>query len=292
MKEKKIIFILTSLTLIFLISLVFYIYQNDKSEKLRIKQENELQDVYLEIDSISNLLNDKILTISQLGGEIDSLLILKENIETEKREFRTRAYSQINRLQGKVEGYRELLIAQDEEIERLKKLNEQLYEENKEQKVEINNLNSTISNINESNQILEEKIKVAARLELKNIEIIGVFRNGSTKLKSFKNRSLSKIRIDFTLAENDLAKIEVLDIYLRVEKPSGDVFFDISNGSGSFTFENRELFYTIKEEILVDRFEKKLSLEYEKNEDFNKGVHKVVLYTRNYIIGSSEFLVK
>ena len=112
------------------------------------------------------------------------------------------------------------------------------------------------------------------------------------KIKSFKNRSLSKIRIDFTLAENDLAKIEVLDIYLRVEKPSGDVFFDISKGSGSFTFENRELFYTIKEEILVDRFEKKLSLEYEKNEDFNRGVHKVVLYTRNYIIGSSEFLVK
>ena len=67
---------------------------------------------------------------------------------------------------------------------------------------------------------------------------------------------------------------------------------DISKGSGSFTFENRELFYTIKEEILVDRFEKKLSLEYEKNEDFNRGVHKVVLYTRNYIIGSSEFLVK
>ena len=50
---------------------------------LIINQENELQDVYLELDSISNLLNDKILTISQLGGEIDYLLILKETIETE-----------------------------------------------------------------------------------------------------------------------------------------------------------------------------------------------------------------
>ena len=107
----------------------------------------------------------------------------------------------------------------------------------------------------------------------------------SSKLNDsqFKNRSLSKIRIDFTLAENDLAKIEVLDIYVRVEKPSGDVFFDIYKGSGSFTFENRELFYTIKEELLVDRFEKKLSLEYEKNEDFNRGIHKVVLYTKKVI---------
>ena len=214
---------------------------------------------------IENLINKNIHPNFYLVDVFEG----KETIEIEKREFRTRAYSQINRLQGKVEGYTELLLAQDEEIERLKKLNEQLYEENKEQKVEINNLNSTISNINESNQLLEEKIKVAARLELKDIEIIGVFRNGSTKVKSFKNRSLSKIRIDFTLAENELAKIEVLDIYIRVEKPSGDVFFDISKGSGSFTFENRELFYTIK-----------------------RGVHKVVLYTKNYIIGSSEFLVK
>ena len=41
------------------------------------------------------------------------------------------AYAQINRLQGKVDGYRELLLAQDEEIEKLKKLNEQLFESEK-----------------------------------------------------------------------------------------------------------------------------------------------------------------
>ncbi len=108
-----------------------------------VTQEKELDNVYLELDSISNVLSEKILTISQLGGNIDSLLVLKENLEIEKKEFRTRAYAQINRLQGKVDGYRELLLAQDEEIERLKKVNEQLFEENKEQKIEINNLNST-----------------------------------------------------------------------------------------------------------------------------------------------------
>ena len=164
MKEKKIIYLLSSISAIFLFVLVFFMYKNKKSEEIRLIQENELENVYLELDSISNVMNDKILIISQLGGDIDSLLILKENIEKEKREFRSRAYAQINRLQGKVDGYRELLLAQDEEIERLREINEQLYEENKEQKVEINNLNSTISNINQSNQILEEKIKVAARL--------------------------------------------------------------------------------------------------------------------------------
>ena len=292
MKENKIIRILTLVIILIIGGLAFILYKNNVSEKIRIQQEKELDNVYLELDSISNLLGDKILTISQLGGDIDSLLILKENLELEKREFRSRAYAQINRLQGKVEGYRELLLAQDEEIERLREVNEQLFEENKEQKIEINNLNSTISNINKSNKKLEEQIEVASRLELLEIEIIGIFRNGSQKRNQFRNRSLEKLNINFTLGENDLAKIEVKDLYIILEKPSGEVIYDISNGSGSFTFEKREMFFTIKEEVLIDKSEKKLSVEYSINDEFNKGTYLVTLYTDEYKIGSGEFLIK
>tara|TARA_X000000950_G_scaffold121853_1_gene152848 strand:+ start:5315 stop:6193 length:879 start_codon:yes stop_codon:yes gene_type:complete len=292
MKDRKLIYILTFSIIFFLGVSIYFIYNNYKNEEIRIKQQYELDELYLDLDSVSNVLNDKILTISQLGGDIDSLLILKENIELEKREFRSRAYAQINRLQGKVEGYRELLIAQDEEIEKLKKLNEQLYEENKEQKVEINNLNSTISNINRSNQKLEEQIEEAGRLELKDIQVKGIYRNGSEKLNSFKERSLSKINIEFKVLENSLSKIQVIGIYLIIINPSGQVLYDISRGSGSFTFEKREMFYSIKDEILIDRSEMKYDLEYFKSEDLEKGTYEVIIYTNNYEIGRSEFIIK
>ena len=292
MKDRKLIYILSCCIIFFICISIYFIYNNYKNEEIRTKQQNELDELYLDLDSVSNVLNDKILTISQLGGDIDSLLILKENIELEKREFRSRAYAQINRLQGKVEGYRELLIAQDEEIEKLKKLNEQLYEENKEQKVEINNLNSTISTINMSNKKLEKQIEVAGRLEIKDIQVKGVYRNGSEKLNSFKERSLSKINLEFTVLENSLSKIQVIGIYLRIMKPSGQVLYDISKGSGSFTYEKREIFYSIKDEILIDKSEMKYNLEYIKSEDLDKGTYKVILYTNDYEIGRSEFIIK
>tara|TARA_B100000886_G_scaffold238385_1_gene167066 strand:- start:30 stop:908 length:879 start_codon:yes stop_codon:yes gene_type:complete len=292
MKDKKLIYILSVIIIIFIVVSSYLVYNNIQKEKIRIKQQTELDELYIDLDSVSNVLNDKILTISQLGGDIDSLLILKENIETEKREFRNRAYAQINRLQGKVDGYRELLLAQDEEIEKLKKLNEQLFEENKEQKVEINSLNVKIKTINRSNEELEEQIEIAGRLEIKNIEIVGVFRNGSTKINSFKNRSLNKLVVNFTVLENSFSKIEVLDIYLRIIKPSGQVLYDISKGSGSFTFDKRELFYSTKDEILIDRSEMTYNLEYIKSEEFNKGEYQVILYTNNYEIGRSEFIIK
>lgn len=292
MKDKKLIYILSVIIIIFIVVSSYLIYNNIQKEKIRIKQQTELDELYIDLDSVSNVLNDKILTISQLGGDIDSLLILKENIETEKREFRNRAYAQINRLQGKVNGYRELLLAQDEEIEKLKKLNEQLFEENKEQKVEINTLNDKITNINRSNKKLEEQIEIAGRLEIKDIEIVGIFRNGSTKINSFKNRSLNKLIVNFTVLENSLSKIEVLDIYLRIIKPSGQVVYDISKGSGSFTFDKRELFYSIKDEILIDKSEMTYNIEYVKSEELNKGEYQVILYTNNYEIGRSEFIIK
>ena len=292
MKDKKLIYILSVIIIIFIVVSSILIYNNIQKEKIRIKQQTELDELYIDLDSVSNVLNDKIITISQLGGDIDSLLILKENIETEKREFRNRAYAQINRLQGKVDGYRELLLAQDEEIEKLKKLNEQLFEENKEQKVEINTLNDKITNINRSNKKLEEQIEIAGRLEIKDIEIVGVFRNGSTKINSFKNRSLNKLIVNFTVLENSLSKIEVLDIYLRIIKPSGQVVYDISKGSGSFTFDKRELFYSIKDEILIDKSEMTYNIEYVKSEELNKGEYQVILYTNNYEIGRSEFIIK
>tara|TARA_B100001248_G_scaffold71208_1_gene50443 strand:+ start:1610 stop:2488 length:879 start_codon:yes stop_codon:yes gene_type:complete len=292
MKEKKIIRLLSGIIIVIIIGLAYFIYQNNENEKIKMMQEKELDNVYLELDSISNVLSEKILTISQLGGDIDSLLVLKENLEIEKKEFRTRAYAQINRLQGKVDGYRELLLAQDEEIERLKKVNEQLFEENKEQKIEINNLNSTISNINQSNKKLEEKIEVASRLEILDFEVIGIFRNGSEKENSFRNRSLDRLSINLTLNGNDLAKIEVVDVYISIEKPNGEIIYDISKGSGTFTYEKREEFYTIKEDILVDRSKKELSINYIKNQEFDKGLHKVHFYTNEYKIGSGEFLIK
>ena len=292
MKEKKIIRLLSGIIIVIIIGLAYFIYKNNENEKIKMMQEKELDNVYLELDSISNVLSEKILTISQLGGDIDSLLVLKENLEIEKKEFRSRAYAQINRLQGKVDGYRELLLAQDEEIERLKKVNEQLFEENKEQKIEINNLNSTISNINQSNKKLEEKIEVASRLEILDFEVIGIFRNGSEKKNSFRNRSLDRLSINLTLNENDLAKIEVVDVYISIEKPNGEIIYDISKGSGTFTYEKREEFYTIKEGVLVDRSKKELSINYIKNQEFDKGLHKVHFYTNEYKIGSGEFLIK
>ena len=45
-------------------------------------------------------------------------------------------------------------------------------------------------------------------------------------------------------------------------------------------------------EILIDKSAKQLSIDYIKNEELKKGVHNVLIYTKDYLIGQGEFLIK
>ena len=71
MKDKKLIYILSVIIIIFIVVSSILIYNNIQKEKIRLKQQTELDELYIDLDSVSNVLNDKILTISQLGGDID-----------------------------------------------------------------------------------------------------------------------------------------------------------------------------------------------------------------------------
>jgi len=292
MKDKKIVYILGILAFIFGILLFYSLYRNTVSEKQRVAKELELDSVYTQLDSISIELGNKIITISQLGGEIDTLLAIKEKIENEKKEFRKKTYSQINRLQSKVNGYKELLLAQDEEIIKLKKINEELYKENFVQKEEISKLNSEINTINSSKSELETKVSLASKLNLNYVSVYGITRSGKEILNSFRSRQTTKIKIGIEISENEVAPIEVKNIMIRIIKPDNNVLFDISKGSGSFKFNKREIFYTGKKEILYNKKSQKLTFEYLKNIEFKSGEYKVEIYTENYMMGKSKFIIK
>ena len=279
--------------LIVVIGLVVYNYlENQKLEEENAAQEELLNRTYAQLDSITNELNDKIITISQLGGEIDTLLKIREQLETERKEFRTRAFRQINDLQERVSGYKELLVAQDIEIARLKEINEELVVENTTLKEEKNVLNESLRDLNESKTALEEKVAIAGRLSVEGLKVFAVADNGKEREAEFRNRHVNKLKIDFYIEENEVAPIEGKDILVRIIAPDKNVLFDVTRGSGSFMFEGREMFYTAKQEILYDRRRQKMTYYYEKGSDYQTGQHLVEVYTDDYLMGKGSFTVK
>lgn len=292
-KKLTIAIIVLAVLLLAAIVKVFLDYRtNSNLSAENFKQQEELTQTYYSLDSVQSQLDKRIQTISELGGEIDTLLKVKEQLEKEKESIRTNSNRQIGELRSRVEGYRELLVAQDEEITKLRAINEQLLTENTDLKVEKNQLSASIRDLNESKDKLEEKVALASQLKVENMVISAVNSRGKETVGEFKNRQIESIKIDFNIAENKVAPVDGKDVLIRIVAPDGNVLFDVTRGSGSFMYEGKEMYFTSKQEILFDNTRQKLSFLYNKGSEYAMGIHKVEVYTDGYVMGMGSFTVK
>lgn len=275
--------------------LIFFVFQNQGLKEEVADTQMELNRAVLQLDSIGSELDKKILEIQKLGGDIDTLLLVKAELENEKRQLL--ATNKANRsviasLKDKVDGYQELLLIKDEEIKQLKAQNEVLLTENTVLKTEKNQLQDTISTIKQTTQKLSEQVAVASQLQVTGMKVFAVNANGKERETEFRNRHIENLRIEFTIAENKVAPIEGKELLVRVIAPDNNVLFDVTRGSGSFTYEGREMFYTARKEILYDRNSQKVSLLYNKGSEYAIGKHTVEVYTDDYLMGTGSFVVK
>ncbi|MFY0626662.1 MAG: chromosome segregation protein SMC [Reichenbachiella sp.] len=292
-KKRNVVIIYISLLAgLIAIALIYMVIEANSLRDQNEMTQEQLDQAFSDLDSMSSELDTRILKIAQLGGEIDTLIKIKNQLEEEKVAFRKKAYRQINDLQGKVSGYKELLVSQDEEIARLKKANEALLGENTELKSEANALNASIKALNSDREELENKVALASRLKIKGLKIAAISRNNSERVGSFRNRHINELKIEFDIVENKVAPIEGKEILLKITGPDGSVIFDVASGSGTFIFENRESFYTAKKDILYDRNAQSMSYLYNKGTDYEIGTYIVEIFTDAYRMGKSEFTVK
>lgn len=272
--------------------LIYKFIENDELTADNEAKQIELDTTFDRLDSMSNELDKKILTISQLGGEIDTLIQIKDQLEEEKRQIRKKGNQQVKALRGRVSGYRELLLAQDEKIERLKVINEELVAENTELKTEKNVLNKSLRQLNESKSELEGKVALASKLKVEGMKIVAISSRKKEREGEFKNRHIDQIKVQFDVTENKVSPIEGKGIMIKITAPDGNILFDVASGSGTFNFEGRETFYTAKKEILYDRTRQNLVFFYNKGSDYDLGKHVIEVYTDDYLMGSGSFIVK
>lgn len=269
----------------------------DYREKVEVRQElvsteAELGTTMQRLNDIRLELDDKILQIEKLGGDISELEKVKAEVETELKSVRIRNNKAILELRDKVEGYEELLKLKDEEIDQLKSINKELFSENRSLKTKQNKLNDSINRMERNKQELVGKVALASQLKAENITVSAVNGKGKERDSPFRNRQIEKLKIDFNIAENKVAPIEGKKIYIRVTDENNQPIFDVSRGSGAFMLNGKEEFYTVSQEILFDNTKQKLSLIYEKGSDYASGNYSAEIFTENYRMGVIQFSVK
>jgi DNA repair exonuclease SbcCD ATPase subunit len=292
--SKSAIVIVILLIIIAVQSVKIYL---DYKEKVEVKQqlvstEEDLAGTMQRLNDVKAELDLKITEIQKLGGDVADLKKAKAEVEKELRRSTARSTKAMTELKDRLEGYEELLKTKDQEIEKLKTVNKELFTENKTLKNKQNKLSDSITTLSKNKEELITKVALASQLKAENISAKAVNDKGKERESPFKNRWFKKLKVEFNLAENKVAPIEGKKILIRIIDSNNQVIFDLDRGSGTFMLNDKEEYYTSAQEILFDNTKQKLTFLYEKGTEYASGNYTVEIFTTNNKIGEVKFEVK
>ena len=294
-KSNRNAYIIAGLCVIIIIQGISTFFTLDSKAKVQDElssTETELATTRQRLEEIKVELDQKIVEVEKLGGYVSDLKKAKAEIEQELKRTNRATGKVVKELKDRVEGYEELLKLKDEELDKLKSVNKELLSENSNLKTEKNQLGDSISRLSQKKDELATKVTLASQLKAENISIKAVNDKGKERESPFKNRQLDKLKIEFNLAENNVAPIEGKKIMVRIIDQNNQVLFDVSRGSGTFIYNGKEEFYTASQEILFDNTKQQLTYLYEKGSEYASGSYTLEIYCEDYKIGSGKFEVK
>jgi hypothetical protein len=269
----------------------------DYQEKVEVKEElatteEDLASTMQRLNDVKLELDQKIEEIAKLGGDVAELEKAKAEVTAELNRSNSRKAREIKELKDRLEGYEELLKLKDDEIDKLKSVNKELYSENKTLKTKQNVLNDSLNRVTKNKDELATKVAIASQLKAENIGLVSVNSKGKEKESPFRKKQLEKIKIAFSIADNKVAPIEGKKILIRVIDENGQPIFDTTKGSGTFILGGREEFYTAAQEILFDNTQQQLAFVYDKGSEYTAGTYQVEIYTDGYLMGTTQFVVR
>lgn len=303
--RKTLLWAALAVLLLLNLVLVYFIYhekqENLAKDEIITAKTEEVLSIKTKLDSISTELDIKIAEIQKLGGSVDSLVALKAQLEKDKRELKNANTYSAAAYNQKIKNYESVLSEKDGEIARLKQelgiattKNEELNQKVTGLESEKQLLADSVSTYSAQNKELAEKVTLASALHAENVTVNAVSSKGKEREGGkYKAKRIDKLRVNFKLAENAVAKQNEKDIYLRVLDPDGAVLSDMATGSGSFMFNGKELIFSSKQTVSFTNTGQSVDIFYGRGGiPMKDGKYSIELYSEGFKIGQGDFTVK
>ncbi len=289
-----------------------YLFTTQKSElthqeSVVMEKARELSATKSKLDSISTVLDSKILEIQRLGGDVAELTKVKEALEADKKAFGRSSRVETGKYLAKIKEYEKFLDEKDELIAQLRIENEHLVASNDSLNYHVTNLSSererlvqrqselrdSVVTFTAENRDLSQKVSLASALKAQNLKVLTVKSNGRVKDKDeYKANRVDKLKLIFNLPENSLTLQEPKDIYMRVLDPDGAVIADEATGSGEFEVNGAPYKFTSRESVAYQNNNQKVEMLYDNTNKFRPGKYNVELYSEGYKIGGGKFTIR
>lgn len=259
------------------------------------------------LDSISTVLDAKIIEVERLGGDVAELTKVKEQLETDKANLVRGTKVDSRKYIAKIKEYETFLAQKDTEIAQLREENTMLASNNDSLNVQVGSLRTeretlvqrqtqlsdSVMTFTAQNRDLSEKVNRAAALKAQNFKVLAVTSKGKVRDDdAYKAKRVDKLKMVFDLPENPLTRQETKDIYVRLLDPNGAIVADDATGSGEFEVDGQETKFTAHESVAYLNNNQKVELIYNNTNQLRPGKYSVELYAEGYRIGGGNFVIR
>lgn len=288
--KKNALVIMVVALLVLLVGVTILLFTEKKTNSELVQEfQLEKEDLENEYTRFAQQYDELKLTVSN-----DSLaeLLEQEQLKTQRlleelRTVKSSNASEIRRLKKELATLRKVMIGYINQIDSLNRLTAHQKEVIAEVTQKYHAASQQISSLSEEKKNLNEKVTLAAQLDATGITLEAQNKRGK---KARKIKDAVKLKIDFTIAKNITAETGERTLYVRIAKPDNSVL--TQNSSDTFTYENRQLPYSIKKYIEYNGEEQNVTVYWNVEEYLYAGTYQVYIFTDGTMIGSKEFTLK
>lgn len=277
--------------LVILIGVVIYLLVAEKQEKSELVQEFALEkeDLENEYTAFANQYDELQFKVSNdsLAELLDQEKVKVQRLLEELRTVKTSNATEIRRLKKELATLRKVMVSYINQIDSLNRLTAHQKEVIAEVTQKYNVASQKISNLSEEKENLNKKVTLAAQLDATNISILA--RNKRNKTAN-RVKDVVKFQIDFTITKNITANPGERTIYVRILKPDNDVL--TKSSSNTFSYENRQLSYSIKKYIEYNGEEQHVTVYWNVEEFLYAGTYRLDIFADGSLIGSSKYTIE
>lgn len=257
--------------------------------RINSMQKADYELLRVERDSIQSNLNGLIEEYDGLRYQNDSIAAnlekANEVMEQLKKE-RTWTYRKLKQYEKEVGTLRSVMKTYLRQIDSLNRLNKHLANENVKFRKEISTANLRAEVAEERAVELNNRVQQGAVLKARGIELTPLNKKDKVITRVAKAQTL---RVDMTLAANELASPGNRNVYVRITSPEG--YLMAAETVPTFSYQGEQLGYTAMREVDYRNEDLDVSIFY-KGSGFVPGKYTVEVYADGNLMASSDIVMK
>lgn len=282
---------------------LYWQLQKTKQENVQLTEEKidleeEIQNLNQRILSIQEELERKDVALAEKTQQVEKLAKELEQARARIRKYEEQgriSAKQAEEMRYKTEQMAYYIQKYQERIKQLEEENAELRAKTSELERKVEEKETQTRQIQQEKEQLELKVRAASYLKAIDFKYALVRENNKEEWDTeFRARRLHKLKICFTVLENEVAEPGQRTAYVVISDPTGKVLTNFSASSGYFTVMDTEQPFSAKAVFTYNRTRQEVCATYERpaEQELSKGTYRVEVFCEGIAIGQGQFQVK